>query len=77
MFLLDAVQFRKRVTHRKPGRIAGIHTAYERIDRVVEEFATEPPQDEIGYALLAGTPLEGRDYKYFGSRVYDSWVASE
>ena len=26
------------------------------------------------HAMLAGTPLEGRGYEYFGPRAYDAWI---
>lgn len=29
------------------------------------------------HALLCGTPLEGRDYEYFGPPAYEKWIAKE
>ncbi|HEX5176542.1 MAG TPA: hypothetical protein VFV83_05915 [Chthoniobacteraceae bacterium] len=29
------------------------------------------------HALLTGTPFAGKDYRFFGERVYDDSIASE
>ncbi len=60
----------------------------EALDGRVKFFLKENPEKAVlhtrqvewnGFihALLAGTPLESREYSYFGPRVYDSWISSD
>src|SRR5687768_1292774 len=53
VFLLQRVQLRKRVPHRKPGGVASVDATDERIDGVVEKLAAESAQHEVSNTLFA------------------------